>query len=156
MSQSQTTISAPLSPGLELGYYSYNEHDLLGSGYSSKVYKATRIDNPSQLYAIKAINTSQFDAASLSLLDQEIKVHQSLSHPNIVKFHDSFRTATHCYIVMEYCPHGDLLEFLTRHRTIDEKKALNIIQQVIKGYSHLIEKGVLHRDLKPANIFRCG
>ena len=43
---------------------------------------------------------------------------------------------------------------------LDEKKAKNILKQIISGiyflissgFSQLIDKGIIHRDLKPANI----
>lgn len=39
---------------------------------------------------------------------------------------------------------------LKNHYTIDE--IMNILRQLINGYSTLYDKKIIHRDLKPANI----
>jgi hypothetical protein len=41
---------------------------LLGSGYSSKVFKGTEVDKPQKLYAIKVIELKKFSGDSLKML----------------------------------------------------------------------------------------
>ena len=48
-----------------IGEYIYSELDLLGKGYSSKVYKCKHKDHPDSIYAIKVIDTSKFRTSSL-------------------------------------------------------------------------------------------
>ena len=90
------------------------------------------------------------------MLEREIEVHRSLSHPNIIKLYDVFKTSNFYYLVTEYCADGDLNVLLTRQKNLEQSKAEAIIRQLINGYLYLIKRKVLHRDLKPANIMKSG
>ena len=79
---------------------------------------------------------------------------KKLSHPNIIKFKDVYRTPTHCFLVTEYCSHGDLLEYLTRQGKLCEKEAILIASDVIDAMKYLFRQGIIHRDIKPANVFK--
>lgn len=57
---------------------------------------------------------------------------------------------------MEYCPHGNLLEYIHQKKKVSEDNAIEIMEQIIAGYKHLIQKGIIHRDIKPANVMRVG
>ena len=52
------------------------------------------------------------------------------------------------YIVMEYCPGGDL-EHVTLNRKFNYSK---VATQILMGLQHLHQNGKIHRDLKPANV----
>lgn len=54
------------------------------------------------------------------MLENEIEVNRKLDHQNVVKFHDAYKTDGYYYIITEYCPHGDLLEYLCRKKKLDE------------------------------------
>lgn len=40
--------------------------------------------------------------------EREVQLHQSLIHPNIIRFFDFLDTPKHLYIFMEYAENGDL------------------------------------------------
>ena len=52
------------------------------------------------------------------------------------------------YIVMEYCPNGDILR-LTERRKVD---LVAIGRQILYGLKDLHSCGKVHRDLKPENV----
>lgn len=52
-----------------VGSYKYREQDLLGKGFSSKVYKAYHINNSDERYAIKVINLKKFKASNIAMLE---------------------------------------------------------------------------------------
>jgi serine/threonine protein kinase len=52
------------------------------------------------------------------------------------------------YIVMEYCPKGNLVQYMNRH-TVDMFK---IAQEILYGLNDLHKNGKVHRDLKPENV----
>ena len=66
------------------------------------------------------------------------------------------RTKTHIYIVLEYCPHGDLASYIQQKKKLSEPNIVDIMTQIINGYKYLAKEGILHRDLKPANVLRNG
>jgi len=54
---------------------------------------------------------------------------------------------------MEYAPHGDFFDFITKHNDqLDEKLARTFFRQLINGIEYLHQNGVAHLDLKPENL----
>ena len=129
---------------------------MLGNGYSSKVYKGIEEGKELKRYAIKVIELRLFSSSCLRLFEREIEIHQKLRHDNIVRCYDVIRTKTHIYIVMDYCPHGDLASYIQQKKKLSEPAIVDIMNQIINGYKHIAKEGILHRDLKPANVLRNG
>jgi serine/threonine protein kinase len=59
-------------------------------------------------------------------------------------------------MVMEYCPHGDLSNFIKHKKKIPQHMVVDIMSQILNGYNYLANLKILHRDLKPSNILRSG
>lgn len=86
----------------------------------------------------------------------------SLKHPNIidiVHYENEKDTIEKgelkkvSYILMEYAPHGDFFDFITKNaENIDEKLARTYFRQLIDGIEYLHSSGVAHLDLKPENL----
>ncbi|KAI0439035.1 kinase-like domain-containing protein [Xylaria telfairii] len=55
-------------------------------------------------------------------------------------------------MAMEYCPLGDLQQFLIERTRLSENDTREIVCQVVKGLQFMHEEGFAHRDLKPRNI----
>lgn len=49
-----------------------------------------------------------------SSCQQEMKLLKNITHPNIVKYVDSFTIESKFYIIMEHCEKGDLNDYLLR------------------------------------------
>ena len=103
---------------------------------------------------MKVIDLGKYSGSNLSMLESEISILSSVSHPHVLRLEDVYRTASHCYLVTEYCAQGDLLTYLTRHGPLCEKEALSIMGQLVQACQHLFQLNYLHRDIKPANVFR--
>ena len=126
---------------------------MIGDGYSSQVYRARcTLDN--EYYAIKVIDLRKFTASSLEMLDNEIRILNQMKHPNIITLENVYRSASHCYLITEYCGGGDLLNFMTKTGRMSEEQTLEIAVEVVEGVKYMLDKGIIHRDIKPANIFR--
>lgn len=87
---------------------------------------------------------------------KESKVLQKLDHPHIVRYLDCFNVKGHICIVMEYCDHGTLEEYLTSFvvKPFPEFGIWRLIAQLSQAlaFMHGQQPSVLHNDLKPANI----
>ena len=58
------------------------------------------------------------------------------------------------YIILEYCPDGDLNSFIQRAGgMLEEQIAINVLKQLMNGFGELISHNYIHRDIKPANAF---
>ena len=63
------------------------------------------------------------------------------------------KTQNNFYFVYEYCNGGTLEGLLRKEHTLDEKKALLILKQLLEAFQVLNKYNIMHRDLKPDNIF---
>lgn len=87
------------------------------------------------------------------LAQNEIHALQLLKgQPHVLQLRHAIQTHHNFYIVTELCPQGTLADYIKQHRPLSEPAAVDLIQQVISGYSAIAAAGLVHRDLKPANI----
>jgi serine/threonine protein kinase len=79
----------------------------------------------------------------------EIKILFQLSHPNIVRIFNYYLYPSHQtgYIQMEYVNGVSIDEYSPFSADYE-----NVFIQVINGFSHLQNNGILHRDVRAANI----
>ncbi|KAK9832742.1 hypothetical protein WJX81_006569 [Elliptochloris bilobata] len=89
-------------------------------------------------------------------VERELVNHRWLRHPNIVRFHEVFLTATHLGIVMEYAAGGELFERIIEAGRLPEAEARFFFQQLISGIAYCHKEGVCHRDLKLDNTLLDG
>lgn len=54
---------------------------------------------------------------------------------------------------MEYCPGGDLSNFIVCKHNWSEDVVAHFFAQVMQGIAYLHEHSLAHRDIKPDNIF---
>nr|VZI01570.1 unnamed protein product [Spirometra erinaceieuropaei] len=86
-------------------------------------------------------------------MQQEIIIHSSLKHENIVNFHRSFDDSSNIYILLELCTRRTLMELHKRRRHITEPEARYFVRQTVNGCQYLHLNNIIHRDLKLANLF---
>ncbi|CAD8138121.1 unnamed protein product [Paramecium octaurelia] len=133
--------------------YTYDLNDLIGQGYSSKVYKGLNTYT-NQVVAIKVISIQQLiTPISKSLLKNEINVLKLINHPNLMKVFETFETQNNTYLICEYCNEGDLADILETS-SFTETDALKVLQQILQGVKALHDQKIIHRDIKPANILK--
>ena len=86
---------------------------------------------------------------------REITIHSSLNHNNIAKYYDSFFENDSLYIVLQYCPKGDLYKFIQSQKGIplNESKIWKIFLEICLGLEYLHSKSIIHKDLKSSNVF---
>lgn len=112
----------------------------LGSGGFSEVHKASRDD---KLYALK------FVMKNFSL--DEVEIHSSLNHPNIVKcygyFMDTHEDKLIHIIILEYVrTNYEFIKFRTH--PLLRKRFIEIGEAI----SYLHGLNIIHKDIKPQNI----
>jgi serine/threonine protein kinase len=126
--------------------------DELGRGGSAVVVKATRGVN-SETYACKILPLSLIqDTGNFQHFEREITATAQISHPNIVALHDFQSDGGNCYLVMDYCPGGELLHYLGRNGRLPEPLAALVCGQIVAAIAHCHRSGVAHRDIKLENV----
>ena len=132
--------------------YTYQFKNLLGKGSYSSVFLGTNLDTNSPV-AIKIIENHLLrDEYISNLINQECKIMQSLTHPNVVKLYEVLSTANHTYIIQEYCNQKDLRSLMAQKGTLTESEAIFVFRHILEGFKELLNHGIIHRDIKPANI----
>ena len=104
--------------------------------------------------AVKVISKkllSKDDISKKTVLN-EVEILRSLDHPCILRIFEYFEDKFSYYIVMEYCPGGDLFEKMESVKKFTEEQAAKIMQQVFSVLFYMHTKGIIHRDIKLENI----
>ena len=103
--------------------------------------------------AIKIINKKLVCSIDVQQVKTEIDILKIAKHPNIIQLYDVFENENYIYIIMEYCPGGDLFSYIEKRGFhLPETRAAEIIHKLSTAVFFLHEYGVVHRDLKPENI----
>lgn len=74
---------------------------------------------------------------------------QNIEHPSIASLLATFPTPLYTVLVMDYCPGGELFDFLGDwHRMIPEPLARRIVGELAAAVSWIHSIGLVHRDIK--------
>ncbi|KAI0420269.1 kinase-like domain-containing protein [Xylaria grammica] len=145
----------PLEPELARSVSVYfrkpGNESVVGSGTYGKVFKGKHVYTK-KLVALKRIRMEgERDGFPVTAM-REVKLLQSLRHPNIVDLHEMMIERNECYMVFEYLSHD--LTGLLNHPTykLDASQKKHLAMQLFEGLDYLHKRGVLHRDIKAANI----
>ena len=136
----------------------YESISPLNHGSFGMVFLAQDLVNEG-LVAIKCLSkaTSKSDCSAIDVDENSVELvcHDRLGHhPNIVNLLHSFETQVHIYLVLEYCPMGDLYEAIRLGRgPLETENVREFMLQLVRAVEHMHSKGLYHRDIKPENIF---
>jgi serine/threonine protein kinase len=75
-----------------------------------------------------------------------------IDNPFIVKLYYSFQTSDKLFLILDYCPGGDLSEVLTKEGKFTEEKAKIYLCEIILAIEDLHKRDIIFRDLKPDNV----
>ncbi|CAK7565136.1 MAG: Suppressor of Sensor Kinase (SLN1) [Sporothrix epigloea] len=125
----------------------------VGSGTFGNVYAAMNLDN-GQLMAVKEIRLQdpKLIPAIATQIKDEMRVLESLDHPNVVSYYGIEVHRDRVYIFMEFCSGGSLASLLEHGRIEDEQVIQVYALQLLEGLAYLHEIKIAHRDIKPENI----
>ena len=126
----------------------------IGEGYLGNV-KLVRDKLNNKIYAMKKINIGAIIRNSQLFHVKTEKDVLSMNTNNIwqTKLNYSFIDNDFLYFIIDYCPGGDLLNFLEWKDTLTEAEAKFYIAEIILGVESLHKNKCIHRDIKPENIF---
>lgn len=124
----------------------------IGSGAFAKVYKGEAFDDWDTKVAVKIINKLWLGEEDLKAIGDEIVALQTLDHPNIVKYVESFEDSRFMFIVTKFCEGTTLGHQIKNQRTFSEHETAIILKQLTSAIEYCHSLKVSHRDIKPDNI----
>ena len=131
----------------------YDKGKYLGKGGFARCYTLTS-QTTGHVYAGKVVAKSSLkkEKAQQKLV-AEIKIHQHLHHPNVVRFFHSFQDRHNVYILLELCSNQSLMELMKRRKRLTEPEVRYYMLQILEAVQYLHRHNVIHRDLKLGNLF---
>ncbi len=125
----------------------------IGKGGMGVVYEAWHKPTGRLVAMKELLSDNLMDDKNLKLFHREISVTRELTHPNIVRFYDSFTKKRTPYLVTEYMPGGNAEDRLLKQKgPFPTDEACRIILDILEGLSWAHKRGIVHRDIKPQNI----
>jgi serine/threonine protein kinase len=130
----------------------YTLVDILGRGKMGVVYKARRTPT-GEIVAVKIMaSTIAEDRRKSARFRREIRLVSSIKSPYVVSALDAGHAAGRYYLVTDFIPGWNLLEWLEKNRRMPVGWICECMRQAALGLTHIHEGGLIHRDLKPSNL----
>ncbi|KAL2528931.1 Serine/threonine-protein kinase D6PKL3 [Forsythia ovata] len=126
----------------------------LGCGDIGSVHLAELIGTRSY-FAMKVMNKDALASRKKLLRAQtEREILQCLDHPFLPTLYTHFETEKLSFLVMEFCPGGDLHALRQRQpgKYFPEHAARFYVAEVLLALEYLHMLGIIYRDLKPENV----
>lgn len=145
----ETNLQVPSSSSLlTLSPENFRDVRCVGKGSQGEVYLTTYL--PSNITLAKKV-VSVTDEGALKTIMGELRMSETIDHPNIVKCYGCFMSKNTISMMLEFMDMGSLQNLL--EKPIPEPILSYIARQILDGLSFLHHvKKVIHRDIKPANV----
>ncbi|XP_026729414.1 uncharacterized protein LOC113495041 isoform X2 [Trichoplusia ni] len=124
----------------------------LGQGTYGKVQLGIN-KKTGQEVAIKTIKKCKIESeADLIRIRREVQIMSSVRHPNIVHIYEVFENSEKMILVMEYCSGGELYDYLSQKKVLQEDEARRLFRQIATAVYYCHIHKICHRDLKLENV----
>ena len=128
-SESEVQNNVPIFEEEKIGPQSFYVHALIGKGSFGEVYLVEKKDSR-KYYAMKVLHKTKITSIKslIMFLSKDLghnltryalterNVLSVTNHPFIVKLNFAFQTSDKLFLILDYCPGGDLGEHLQRER----------------------------------------
>ena len=94
-----------------------------------------------QYFLANPVNSDEYLKHALL---QEIQILQQVKSKNIVAVYEVMESSNNYYIIQELCD-SDLEKYIKVTPFIDEKKAVEMLRQIVNGFVALVKEGIIHR-----------
>jgi serine/threonine protein kinase len=146
----ETAGGIPLEFPKVIGRYTYVR--TLGSGSSCVAVEVINCSTDEHLACKVVSRVALTEAGEFGYFEQELRVHEFLNHPNIVKIHEVLFQPDLVFVILDLCAGGDLLAFIIDHPGAYPTVYRPMIIQILRALDYLHSRGIAHRDIKPDNI----
>ncbi|XP_078425958.1 maternal embryonic leucine zipper kinase isoform X2 [Cetorhinus maximus] len=128
----------------------YELQETIGAGGFAKVKLARHILTKEKV-AVKIMDKETL-GEDLPRVQTEIEAMKNLSHQHICRLYHVVETAQKIFIILEYCPGGELFDYIIAKDRLSEEEARIFFRQIVSAVAYVHSQGYAHRDLKPENL----
>ena len=137
----------------DCGNRKFIKEKLIGKGGFAYVYKL-KDSCTNKHFACKILDHDKRWKENMN----EIRIHKSLSHKNIIEIIDVFPIDNYNLIIMNYCHNKSLNYYLNWKKKrnklfISERQSKYFFEQSVRGLNYLHKNRILHNDIKLGNLF---
>ncbi|KAK2559526.1 Fibroblast growth factor receptor 3 [Acropora cervicornis] len=162
-------LDIPLDENWEVPRDSIDIKELAGEGAFGYVAKAKAFQLPNKvstpcIVAVKMLKENASDVELADFISEMEMMKEIGSHKNIVNYLGACTVHGPLFLIVEYCSHGNLKDFLRNNRpsllelsgdmevSLTFRDLLSFAYQITKGMSYLSSKKCIHRDLAARNV----
>ncbi len=130
-------------------------------GGMGEVYEAEDLELHECL-GIKTLRAEVFQqASSVERFKREVHLARKVTHPNVCRIFDLFRTKLNdgeevVFVTMEFLRGETLAQYIKHRGKMSVEESLPLITQMASGLSAAHRAGIVHRDFKPGNVVLVG
>jgi len=130
----------------------YSIEDTIGKGTFGKV-KLAYGKKSNKKFACKILEKSNIkEKDDKKRCQREMNILLQMNHKNVIKTSEIISDSSRFYIIMEYCPKGELFNHIVEQQHFNEENSAYYYYQLVSGVDYIHSKNVCHRDLKPENL----
>jgi len=130
----------------------YSVVRVIGKGGYGEV-RVVRNMQDNRVYAMKTLlKKKMIEKKQQNHVRTERDLMVNVDHWLLVRLFWSFQDDLYLYLVMEYCPGGDLMKILIKEDILSEPVTRFYMAECAAAIFHLHELDYVHRDLKPDNM----
>ncbi|CAH1794040.1 unnamed protein product, partial [Owenia fusiformis] len=128
----------------------YHLRETIGSGGFAKV-KLAYHGLTGDKVAIKIMDKKSL-GDDLPRVKVEIDAMKEMNHQHICRLYQVVETDDKFFMVLEYCPGGELFDYIVAKDKLSEDEARSFFRQIVSSVAYMHKTGYAHRDLKPENL----
>ena len=148
----QVSRNKTADPGERISPHNFLVLKELGKGSFGEVFLVSKQDT-GQLYAMKVLQKEKIISQNLiKYALTERNVLSYMKHPFIVSLNFAFQTTDKLFLILDYCPGGDLGSHLLKEKRFTEYRARIYLCEIVLALEELHKHNIIFRDLKPDNI----